>query len=59
MTIPFRPVARSAFGSTSGEKADMAHRARPPGALGEEALQFVQMNPHDHARTNVAAERMG
>jgi len=26
MTIPFRPVARSASGSTSGEKADMARR---------------------------------
>ena len=28
MPIPFRPVARSASGSTSGEKADMARRAR-------------------------------
>jgi len=28
MTIPFRPVARSASGSTSGEKADMARRTR-------------------------------
>ena len=28
MTIPFPPVARSACGSTSGEKADMARRTR-------------------------------
>jgi len=28
MTIPFRPVARSASGSTSGKKADMARRTR-------------------------------
>jgi len=27
-TIPFRPVARSSAGSTSGKKADMARRAR-------------------------------
>ena len=27
MTIPFRPVARAASASTSGEKADMARRA--------------------------------
>jgi len=38
LTIPFRPVARSASGSTRSEKADMARRARrgchprrPPG----------------------------
>jgi len=30
MTIPFRPVARSASGSTSGKQADMARRERPP-----------------------------
>ena len=28
MTVPFRPVARSASGSTSGEKADVARRGR-------------------------------
>jgi len=28
MTIPFRPVARAASGSTSGEKAEMACRPR-------------------------------
>ncbi len=28
MTIPFSPVARSASGSTSGEKADMARLGR-------------------------------
>jgi hypothetical protein len=28
MTIPFRPVALSASGSTSGEKAEMARRTR-------------------------------
>ncbi len=28
MTIPFRPAPRSASGSTSGEKADMARRGR-------------------------------
>ena len=30
VTIPFRPVARSASGSTSGRQADMARRERPP-----------------------------
>jgi hypothetical protein len=28
MTIPFRPVASSASGSTGGEKGDLARRAR-------------------------------
>ena len=28
MTIPFRPVARAASGSTGGEKAEMARRSR-------------------------------
>jgi hypothetical protein len=49
MTIPFRPAPRAAFGSTSGEKAEMARRTRRGRGGGVVLRGKIRTNDRYHA----------